>query len=52
MEGLEDLLRDATDQREAQKYEESLCNLLELIHAKHLLATEEILKVHGSSFFL
>uniref|UniRef100_A0A8C3AVX4 Dynein axonemal intermediate chain 7 n=1 Tax=Cyclopterus lumpus TaxID=8103 RepID=A0A8C3AVX4_CYCLU len=43
-EELEGLLRDVTDPQEGQKYQESLLHLLELIHSKHLLATEEILK--------
>ncbi|XP_030575871.1 dynein axonemal intermediate chain 7 isoform X2 [Archocentrus centrarchus] len=41
---LEELLRDATDPKEGQKYEESLISLQELIHSKQRLAIEEILK--------
>lgn len=48
MEELEALLRDVTDPQECYKYQEGLINLQELIHSKHLLTTEEILKVHGS----
>ncbi|XP_053170205.1 dynein axonemal intermediate chain 7 [Scomber japonicus] len=44
MEELEGLLRDVTDHQEGQKYQEALINLQELIHSKHLLTTEEILK--------
>ncbi|KAK9525539.1 hypothetical protein VZT92_016234 [Zoarces viviparus] len=44
MEELEGLLRDVTDPQEGQKYQEGLVQLVELIHSKHLLATEEILK--------
>ncbi|KAM6896104.1 dynein axonemal intermediate chain 7 [Lycodopsis pacificus] len=44
MEELEGLLRDVTDPQEGQKYQEGLVQLVELIHSKHLLTTEEILK--------
>ncbi|XP_049891788.1 dynein axonemal intermediate chain 7 isoform X2 [Epinephelus moara] len=44
MEELEVLLRDATDPQEGQKYQEGLIDLQELIHLKHDLTTEEILK--------
>ncbi|XP_074554374.1 dynein axonemal intermediate chain 7 [Halichoeres trimaculatus] len=44
MEELEALLRDATDPRESQKYQEIFISLQELIHSKHLLISEEILK--------
>ncbi|XP_042258677.1 dynein axonemal intermediate chain 7 isoform X3 [Thunnus maccoyii] len=44
VEELEGLLRDVTDPQEGQKYQEALINLQELIHTKHLLTTEEILK--------
>ncbi|XP_029017410.1 dynein axonemal intermediate chain 7 isoform X2 [Betta splendens] len=44
VEELEELLRGATDPQEAEKYQEALINLLELIHFKHQVATEEILK--------
>ncbi|KAL6116985.1 dnai7 [Pungitius sinensis] len=44
IEELEVLLRDITDRRKGQNYQESLLELLELIHSKHLLTTEEILK--------
>ncbi|XP_073336496.1 dynein axonemal intermediate chain 7 [Pagrus major] len=44
IEELEVLLRDATDPQESYKYQEALINLQELIHSKHLLTTEEILK--------
>lgn len=47
MEELEGLLRDVTDHQEGQKYQEALINLQELIHSKHLLTTEEILKVRS-----
>uniref|UniRef100_A0A8C9YL25 Dynein axonemal intermediate chain 7 n=1 Tax=Sander lucioperca TaxID=283035 RepID=A0A8C9YL25_SANLU len=45
MEELEALLRDVTDPQECYKYQEGLINLQELIHSKHLLTTEEILKM-------
>uniref|UniRef100_A0A3P9CP33 Dynein axonemal intermediate chain 7 n=1 Tax=Maylandia zebra TaxID=106582 RepID=A0A3P9CP33_9CICH len=41
---LEDFLKDVTDPQEGQKYQKVLINLQELIHSKHHLATEEILK--------
>ncbi|XP_039891524.1 dynein intermediate chain CFAP94, axonemal isoform X1 [Simochromis diagramma] len=41
---LEDFLKDVTDPQEGQKYQKVLMNLQELIHSKHHLATEEILK--------
>uniref|UniRef100_UPI0037E8EA04 dynein axonemal intermediate chain 7 n=1 Tax=Semicossyphus pulcher TaxID=241346 RepID=UPI0037E8EA04 len=41
---LEGLLRDVTDPQESQKYQETLINLQALIHSKHQLTTEEILK--------
>ncbi|KAM9334619.1 dynein axonemal intermediate chain 7 [Symphorus nematophorus] len=41
---LEVLLRDTTHPHEVQKYQEALINLQELIHSKHHLITEEILK--------
>ncbi|XP_035764324.1 LOW QUALITY PROTEIN: protein CASC1 [Neolamprologus brichardi] len=41
---LEDLLKDVTDPQEGQKYQKVLISLQELIHSKHHLATEEILK--------
>ncbi|XP_028279380.1 dynein axonemal intermediate chain 7 [Parambassis ranga] len=41
---LQDLLRDSTDPKEAQKYQESITELQEMIHFKYLLTTEEILK--------
>uniref|UniRef100_A0A673BG89 Dynein axonemal intermediate chain 7 n=1 Tax=Sphaeramia orbicularis TaxID=375764 RepID=A0A673BG89_9TELE len=41
---LEDLHRDGTDLIEGQKYQEAFIDLQELIHSKHNLATEEILK--------
>ncbi|XP_040886603.1 dynein intermediate chain CFAP94, axonemal [Toxotes jaculatrix] len=44
VEELEGLLRDVTDPQEGQTYQEALMNLQDLIHSKHLLATEEILK--------
>ncbi|XP_071358086.1 dynein axonemal intermediate chain 7 isoform X2 [Trachinotus anak] len=44
VEELEGLLRDVTDPQEGQKYQEALINLQELIHSKHHLTTEEILK--------
>ncbi|XP_039647200.1 dynein intermediate chain CFAP94, axonemal isoform X5 [Perca fluviatilis] len=44
MEELEALLRDVTDPQECHKYQDGLINLQELIHSKHLLTTEEILK--------
>ncbi|XP_039997547.1 dynein intermediate chain CFAP94, axonemal isoform X2 [Xiphias gladius] len=44
VEELEGLLRDVTDPQEGQKYQEALINLLELIHSKYHLTTEEILK--------
>ncbi|KAK2858824.1 hypothetical protein Q5P01_003444 [Channa striata] len=48
-EELEGLLREAADQQEAQKYQEALINLQELIHFKHQLATEEILKTASAN---
>lgn len=45
MEELDVLLTDASDPKEIQKYQEILINLQELIHSKHLLTSEEILKV-------
>ncbi|XP_042367700.1 dynein axonemal intermediate chain 7 [Plectropomus leopardus] len=44
MEELEALLRDVTDPHEGQKFQEGLTHLQELIHSKHHLTTEEILK--------
>ncbi|XP_020494390.2 dynein axonemal intermediate chain 7 [Labrus bergylta] len=44
IEELEGLLRDVTDPQEGKKYQESLISLQELIHSKHNLTTEEILK--------
>ncbi|XP_036976768.1 dynein intermediate chain CFAP94, axonemal isoform X2 [Acanthopagrus latus] len=44
IEELEVLLRDATHPQESHKYQEALINLQELIHSKHLLTTEELLK--------
>ncbi|XP_077941172.1 dynein axonemal intermediate chain 7 isoform X4 [Gasterosteus aculeatus] len=44
LEEVELVLRDITDPRRGQYYQESLLELLELIHAKHLLTNEEILK--------
>nr|XP_046234539.1 dynein axonemal intermediate chain 7 isoform X2 [Scatophagus argus] len=44
IEELEVLLREATHPQEGQKYQEALINLQELIHFKHNLTTEEILK--------
>ncbi|XP_068573032.1 dynein axonemal intermediate chain 7 isoform X2 [Cebidichthys violaceus] len=48
IEELEGLLRDVTDPQEGQKYQEGLLHLMELIHSKHLLTTEEILKGAGA----
>lgn len=45
---LEDFLKDVTDPQEGQKYQKVLINLQELIHSKHHLATEEILKVQDT----
>ncbi|XP_045892908.1 dynein axonemal intermediate chain 7 isoform X2 [Micropterus dolomieu] len=44
IEGLEGLLKDVSDPQEHQKYQEALIHLQELIHSKHHLTTEEILK--------
>ncbi|CAJ1054385.1 dynein axonemal intermediate chain 7 isoform X4 [Xyrichtys novacula] len=44
VEDLEGLLRDVEDPQEGQKYQEILISLQELIHSKHHLVTEEILK--------
>ncbi|XP_029318234.1 LOW QUALITY PROTEIN: dynein axonemal intermediate chain 7 [Cottoperca gobio] len=44
VEELEGLLRDVTDPQEGHKYQEGLIHLQELIHSKHHLTTEEILK--------
>ncbi|KAM6961849.1 dynein axonemal intermediate chain 7 [Tautogolabrus adspersus] len=44
IEELEGLLRDVTDSQEGKKYQETLISLQELIHSKHHLTTEEILK--------
>lgn len=49
---LEDYLKDVTDPQEGQKYQKVLINLQELIHSKHHLATEEILKVQDTWLFL
>ncbi|XP_044042078.1 dynein axonemal intermediate chain 7 isoform X2 [Siniperca chuatsi] len=49
IEELEGLLRDVTDPQEGQKYQEALINLQELIHSKHHLATEEILKTASAN---
>lgn len=49
---LEELLRDATDTQEGQKYQEALITLQELIHSKHHLAIEEILKVQEACFHI
>ncbi|XP_072233433.1 dynein axonemal intermediate chain 7, partial [Leuresthes tenuis] len=43
VEELEDLLKEATDPLESQRYQEALIDLQELIHFKHLQTTEEIL---------
>ncbi|CAB1444420.1 unnamed protein product [Pleuronectes platessa] len=45
LEELEALLRDATDPKEGQIYEEAVISLQELIHSKLHLSTEEILKM-------
>ncbi|XP_041637248.1 dynein intermediate chain CFAP94, axonemal [Cheilinus undulatus] len=44
IEELEGLLRDVTDPQDRQKYQENLISLQELIHSKHQITTEEILK--------
>ncbi|XP_035003896.2 dynein axonemal intermediate chain 7 [Hippoglossus stenolepis] len=44
LEELEVLLRDATDPKEGQKYQEAVISLQELIHSKLHLSTEEIFK--------
>ncbi|KAM8910295.1 dynein axonemal intermediate chain 7 isoform 2-T2 [Spinachia spinachia] len=44
MEELEVLLRDVTDPQKGQNYQEGLLQLLALIHSKHILTSEEILK--------
>ncbi|XP_041820365.1 dynein intermediate chain CFAP94, axonemal [Chelmon rostratus] len=44
IEELEGMLRDVTHPQEGQKYQEALIHLQELIHSKHHLTTEEILK--------
>ncbi|XP_070785483.1 dynein axonemal intermediate chain 7 [Enoplosus armatus] len=49
IEELEGLLRDVTDLQEGQKYQEALIHLQQLIHSKHLLTTEEILKSANES---
>ncbi|KAI3366884.1 hypothetical protein L3Q82_009525, partial [Scortum barcoo] len=49
IEELDSLLRDVSDPQEALKYQESLVNLQELIHLKHHLTTEEILKRASSN---
>ncbi|XP_024150447.1 protein CASC1 isoform X1 [Oryzias melastigma] len=43
-EELEVLLEEVSDPQEAQKFQESFVNLQEIIHLKHTLAAEEILK--------
>ncbi|XP_067346496.1 dynein axonemal intermediate chain 7 isoform X1 [Channa argus] len=48
-EELEDLLTEAGNKQEAHKYQEALINLQELIHFKHQLATEEILKTASAN---
>ncbi len=47
-EELEDLLRDVSNPQEGQKYTEMLIDLQELIHFKHSLTSEDILKVQKS----
>uniref|UniRef100_A0A3B3ZKS7 Dynein axonemal intermediate chain 7 n=1 Tax=Periophthalmus magnuspinnatus TaxID=409849 RepID=A0A3B3ZKS7_9GOBI len=44
IEKLEDLLKETSNLLDIQKYQEAIANLQELIHLKHNLATEEILK--------
>ncbi|KAK7901994.1 hypothetical protein WMY93_018763 [Mugilogobius chulae] len=41
---LEDLLRETSNLLDIQKYQEAITNLQELVHLKHNLAIEEILK--------
>lgn len=48
VEELEVLLKEASEPQDAQRYQEALINLRELIHHKHKLTTEEILKVQNS----
>uniref|UniRef100_A0A3P8STM4 Dynein axonemal intermediate chain 7 n=1 Tax=Amphiprion percula TaxID=161767 RepID=A0A3P8STM4_AMPPE len=43
------ILKDVTDPQENQKYQEALINLQELIHSKHRLTTEDILKRASSN---
>ncbi|XP_069556173.1 dynein axonemal intermediate chain 7 [Brachyistius frenatus] len=49
VEELDGLLKDGIDPQESHKYQESLIALLELIHSKLLLSTEEILKNASSN---
>ncbi|XP_026183084.1 dynein axonemal intermediate chain 7 isoform X2 [Mastacembelus armatus] len=49
VEELEGLLIDVTDPQESQKYQDTLIDLQELIHSKHNLTTEEILKGASSN---
>ncbi|XP_072311106.1 dynein axonemal intermediate chain 7 [Eucyclogobius newberryi] len=44
IEKLEDLLRETSNLLDIQKYQEAITNLQDLVHQKHNLATEEILK--------
>ena len=44
-EELDGLLGDHPNLTDAQRYQETLLSLQNLIHAKHLITTEEILKV-------
>ncbi|XP_010736517.3 dynein axonemal intermediate chain 7 isoform X2 [Larimichthys crocea] len=44
IEELEVLLREATNPQESLKYQEAIINLQELVHAKHILTTEDALK--------
>ncbi|XP_022073332.2 dynein axonemal intermediate chain 7 [Acanthochromis polyacanthus] len=46
---VEGLFKDATDPQENQQYKEALINLQELIHFKHHLTTEDILKRASSN---
>ncbi|KAG8005722.1 Protein CASC1, partial [Nibea albiflora] len=52
IEELELLLREATNPQESQTYQEAIINLQDLIHAKHILTTEDTLKVQESGLLL
>ena len=50
MEELEGLLVDVREPGEVQRHQETLLCLQELIHCKHQLTSEDILKVRGITY--